>query len=92
MFDGIRNLKELHLENNSIHEVYNNSLASVSQLSVLDLSSNKLQTIRSGTFVVLPRLYWLDLSSNSISKVEQGAFGRGIGNVLLDGKHTEHVT
>ncbi|KAH7723451.1 leucine Rich Repeat family protein [Aphelenchoides avenae] len=85
MFDGMRNLKELHLETNSIREIYNNSLTSIPQLSVLDLSANKLQKIRSGTFAPLQRLYWLDLSQNDITTVENGAFSRGVGNILLDG-------
>ncbi|KAK6039731.1 leucine Rich repeat-containing domain protein [Cooperia oncophora] len=85
MLDGMRNLQQLNLRNNSLTSVDENTFASLRFMTTLDLAHNSLTKIAKRTFSHQTKLFWLDLSNNQLTGFEEGTFDTKIANLLLDG-------
>lgn len=67
-------LKSLNLNNNSMHELSNESFLELKQLRRLTLSLNQMGNLTKGTFKHMPSLKTIDLSKNQIQSLEHGIF------------------
>ncbi|KAK6041116.1 leucine Rich repeat-containing domain protein [Cooperia oncophora] len=67
MLDGMRNLQQLNLRNNSLTSVDENTFASLRFMTTLDLAHNSLTKIAKRTFSHQTKLFWLDLSNNQLT-------------------------
>lgn len=85
MLDGMQNLQQLNLRNNSLNVLENLTFTSVSQITTLDLAHNGIHTIEKDVFRPLKDVFWLDLSSNLIKTIEKDTFKEKIANILLNG-------
>jgi len=73
-FNGLVNLKELDLKNNSIKFITENTFIGLSKLNKLVLDENNLEIIKSNTFNGLYALTTLNLENNQIKAVEPYSF------------------
>lgn len=85
MLDGMRNLQQLSLRNNSLSALENLTFTSVPQITILDLAHNSIHTIEKNVFTPLKNIFWLDLSFNLIKTIEKNTFKEKIANILLNG-------
>uniref|UniRef100_A0A183GSU9 LRRCT domain-containing protein n=1 Tax=Heligmosomoides polygyrus TaxID=6339 RepID=A0A183GSU9_HELPZ len=85
MLDGVRNLQQLSLRNNSLSSVDENAFASLRQLTTLDLAHNSLTKIPKRTFSHQTKVFWLDLSKNQLTSFEDGTFDAKMANIILNG-------
>ncbi|RCN28733.1 leucine Rich repeat-containing domain protein [Ancylostoma caninum] len=89
MLDGMKNLQQLNLRNNSLTSLDENTFSSLRHLTTLDLAHNNLKKIGKRTFLHQTKLFWLDLSNNQLSSFEEGTFDSKIANILLDGNRLQ---
>ena len=84
-----RNLRELHLQNNSLSGLAPGLLDGLGQLLVLNLSHNDVgnEWLNADTFSTLSRLVALDLSHNRLTTLSQGLLGSLSSLQLLDLSH-----
>lgn len=85
MLDGMRNLQQLSLRNNSLSILENSTFTSIPQITTLDLAHNGIRTIEKNVFTPLKDIFWLDLSFNFIKTIEKNTFKERIANILLNG-------
>lgn len=85
MLDGMQNLQQLNLRNNSLSALENLTFTSISQITELDMAHNGIHTIEKNVFTPLEDMFWLDLSSNLIKTIEKDTFKEKIANILLNG-------
>ncbi len=72
-FIGLKSLRHMNLQCNSIASITPLSLGHLTSLLFLDLGENRLTTVTAGMFTGLINLTWLHLGNNQISQIEEGA-------------------
>jgi Leucine-rich repeat (LRR) protein len=73
-FDGLINLMELDLKNNSIRYIVENTFIALAKLTKLSLDENNLEIVKSNTFNGLYNLNDLSLEKNEIKHVDPYSF------------------
>ncbi|NXY22551.1 LRC19 protein, partial [Atrichornis clamosus] len=68
------NLTELHLNENDITVLYNNSFYNLKKLVTLDISNNCISTVHKAAFAGLNQLSVLNLSYNKIAQLDSDVF------------------
>ena len=76
MFNGLKFLKELYLENNRIIDIDSGSYLNLTQYNTLSLWGNKLTHLKQGMFTGLLSLSFLSLQQNEITCAETGSFAQ----------------
>lgn len=67
-------LLQLHLNNNKISDINNNTLKGLVRLETLNLRGNYIMELRNGIFATTPNLEYLNLGQNRIAVIEPEAF------------------
>jgi Leucine-rich repeat (LRR) protein len=70
MFNGLKNLEKLELNNNCMECINADDFKGLGKLNYLDLADNSLDCIDLAPFLLCPKLKFLDFSWNRISRVE----------------------
>ena len=74
MFDGLKSLKHLSLDNNRLTSLHLGIFSTLQSLEVLGVSSNEIASIWPGCFTKLPNLSLLYLFNNNLTTVHKNIF------------------
>ena len=74
MFEGLKSLKELRLDNNRITNIGIGAFLPLTHCTKLEFSNNELTHLQSGMFSDLISVEWLNLCGNHTSHIQPGSF------------------
>ena len=79
VFDGLENLRGLHLQGNKLRTLPEGVFRNLSSLGYLYLQNIGLEVVENGSFQGLPKVREIDLSNNRLSYLPNGIF-KDVGN------------
>uniref|UniRef100_A0A8C6XXA4 TIR domain-containing protein n=1 Tax=Naja naja TaxID=35670 RepID=A0A8C6XXA4_NAJNA len=91
---GLKQLRELRLDNNLLTDIYGDSFSDLSNLQILNLRNNHVSVLFPGTFKSLGKLSILDLGGNNIHRLANMSFEglKNLSNLYLDNNYLQYIS